>query len=118
MVGDEAVDPIPQQEKALSRLRQDVIDGDIDREHDLEALQVALSALVRGYSIFRQPYAHRLDLDASELDRRVQKIVQGWLTSMASAKLIKVSPHRLMLSLVRQRSWVATDKNPGPASRY
>ena len=83
MDGDEAVDPIPQHEEALSRLRQDVIDGDIDREHDLEALQVALSALVRGYSIFRQPYAHRLDLDASELDRRVQKIVRGWLTAMA-----------------------------------
>ena len=87
MDGDEAVDPIPQHEEALSRLRQDVIDGDIDREHDLEALQVALSALVRGYSIFRQPYAHRLDLDASELDRRVQKIVRGWLTAMAPSTL-------------------------------
>ena len=87
MDGDEAVDPIPQHEEALSRLRQDVIGGDIDREHDLEALQVALSALVRGYSIFRQPYAHRLDLDASELDRRVQKIVRGWLTAMAPSTL-------------------------------
>jgi hypothetical protein len=43
--------------------------------------------LVRGYSIFRQPYAHRLDLDASELDRRVQKIVRGWLTAMAPSTL-------------------------------
>ena len=47
--GDETVDPMPRYEAALSRLRQDVIDGDIDRAHDLEALQVAISALHRGY---------------------------------------------------------------------
>ena len=39
--GDDTVDPMPRYEEALSSLRQDVIDGDIDRAHDLEALQVA-----------------------------------------------------------------------------
>ena len=52
------------------RLRQDVIDGDIDRAHDLEALQVALSALLRGYRIFREPYAKRIDTDVDDLDER------------------------------------------------
>ncbi len=36
--GDETVDPMPRYEGALSQLRQDVIDGEIDRAHDLEAM--------------------------------------------------------------------------------
>lgn len=67
----------------LGSLRQDVIDGDIDRDHDLEALQVALSALIRGYRIFREPYAKRIDIDAGDLDERVAKILRAWLEAMA-----------------------------------
>jgi hypothetical protein len=59
-----------------------VIDGDIHKEHDLEALQVALSALLRGYRIFRKPYANRLKIDADELDARVHVIIRTWLKSM------------------------------------
>jgi AcrR family transcriptional regulator len=81
--GDDTVDPMPRYEAMLSQLRQDVIDGDIDRAHDLEALQVALSALVRGYRIFREPYAKRIETDADDLDERVAKIVRTWLEAMA-----------------------------------
>jgi AcrR family transcriptional regulator len=81
--GDDTVDPMPRYEEALSSLRQDVIDGDIDRAHDLEALQVALSALLRGYRIFREPYAKRIDTDADDLDERVAEIVRTWLEAMA-----------------------------------
>jgi AcrR family transcriptional regulator len=81
--GDDTVDPMPRYEAALSRLRQDVIDGDIDRGHDLEALQVALSALIRGYRIFREQYAKRIDTDAGDLDERVAEIVRTWLEAMA-----------------------------------
>ncbi len=81
--GDETVDPMPRYEAALSRLRQDVIDGDIDRAHDLEALQVALSSLLRGYQIFREPYAKRIDTNAADLDKRVAAIVRTWLEAMA-----------------------------------
>ncbi|HIF93687.1 MAG TPA: TetR family transcriptional regulator [Myxococcales bacterium] len=81
--GDDTVDPMPRYEAALSRLRQDVIDGDIDRAHDLEALQVALSSLLRGYRIFREPYAKRIDTDVDDLDDRVAAIVRTWLEAMA-----------------------------------
>jgi AcrR family transcriptional regulator len=81
--GDDTVDPMPRYEEALSRLRQDVIDGDIDRGHDLEALQVALSALLRGYRIFRKQYAKRIDTDTDDLDERVAEIVRTWLEAMA-----------------------------------
>jgi AcrR family transcriptional regulator len=81
--GDDTVDPMPQYEAALSRLRQDVIDGDIDRAHDLEALQVAISALLRGYQIFREPYARRIDTNVKDLDKRVAAIVRTWLEAMA-----------------------------------
>lgn len=81
--GDDTVDPMPRYEAALSQLRQDVIDGDIDRTHDLEALQVALSALLRGYRIFRIPYAKRIGIDADELDARVTGITRTWLEAMA-----------------------------------
>lgn len=81
--GDETVDPMPRYEPALSRLRQDVIDGDIDRAHDLEALQVALSALQRGYRIFREPFAARIDTDVDDLDKRVAEIARIWLEAMA-----------------------------------
>jgi AcrR family transcriptional regulator len=81
--GDDTVDPMPRYEAMLSQLRQDVIDGDIDRGHDLEALQVALSALLRGYRIFREPYAKRIDTDADDLDERVAAIVRSWLEAMA-----------------------------------
>jgi AcrR family transcriptional regulator len=81
--GDDTVDPMPRYEAALSGLRQDVIDGDIDRAHDLEALQVALSALLRGYRIFRKPYARRIDTNVKDLDERVAKIVRTWLEVMA-----------------------------------
>jgi AcrR family transcriptional regulator len=81
--GDDTVDPMPRYEAALSHLRQDVIDGDIDRAHDLEALQVALSSLLRGYRIFRKQYAKRIDADAGDLDERVAEIVRAWLEAMA-----------------------------------
>jgi AcrR family transcriptional regulator len=81
--GDETVDPMPRFDGALSQLRQDVIDGDIDRAHDLEALQVALSALSRGYRIFREPYAKRIDTDVDQLDERVAATVRTWLEAMA-----------------------------------
>ncbi len=78
-----SVDLTPRYEAALSRLRQDVIDGDIDPAHDLEALQVALSALLRGYRIFREPHAKRIDTDFGDLDDRVAAIVRTWLEAMA-----------------------------------
>jgi len=83
--GDETVDPIPSYEEGLSQLRKDVIDGDIHKEHDLEALQVALSSLLRGYRIFRESYANRLDVDADELDERVSGIMRTFLESVAKA---------------------------------
>ena len=81
--GDETVDPMPLFEPAISQLRQEVINGDIDRAHDLEALQVAVNALLRGYQIFRAPYAKRLGIKTSELDTRVTRIVRTWLEAMA-----------------------------------
>ena len=81
--GDDTVDPMPQFEAALSRLRQDVIDGDIDRTHDLEALHVALSALARGYRIFRKPFAKRIGVGVNELDARITEIARIWLEAMA-----------------------------------
>ncbi|MEK9823720.1 MAG: helix-turn-helix domain-containing protein, partial [Gammaproteobacteria bacterium] len=60
--GDKTVDPIPRLEEGLSELRQDVIEGQIHPKHDLEILQVVLSALLRGYRIFRVPYARRLGI--------------------------------------------------------
>ena len=81
--GDDTVDPIPLFEGGLSQLRKDVIDGDIDRGHDLEALQVALSALLRGYRIFRLPYAKRVGVAPKELDERVSKILRTWFEALA-----------------------------------
>jgi len=81
--GDDTVDPMPRYEQSLSSLRQYVIDGDIDRAHDLEALQVALSSLLRGYRIFREQYAKRIDADADDLDERIAEIVRTWLEAMA-----------------------------------
>ncbi|HIL99130.1 MAG: TetR/AcrR family transcriptional regulator [bacterium] len=85
--GDDTVDPIPLYEGQLSQLRQDVIDGDIDRGHDLDALVVALSAFVRGYRIFRLPYAKRVGIKPNELDDRVTKILRTWLEAMAQPVL-------------------------------
>ena len=44
---------------------------------------MALSALLRGYRIFRKPYAKRIDTDVDDLDKRVAKIVHTWLEAMA-----------------------------------
>ena len=81
--GDDSVDPMPQYEAAISHLRQDVIDGDIHRDHDLEALHATLTALMRGYRIFRVPLAKRMGIGARELDAPVTEIVRSWLESMA-----------------------------------
>ena len=81
--GDDTVDPMPLYERQLSQLKQDVIDGDIDKDHDLAALQVALSAFVRGYKIFRLSFAKRTGLKPSELDDRVSEILSTWLKAMA-----------------------------------
>ena len=81
--GDEDVDPMPRFEGMLSALRQDVIDGDIDSSHDLEALQIALTALLRGYRIFHEQFAKRIDTDTDDLDARVAEIVRTWLEAMA-----------------------------------
>lgn len=83
MDGDKDVDPIPMFERGLSQLRQDVIDGEVHLGHDLQAVQVALSAFTRGYRIFRQPYAKRVGTTPKELDQRVSRILRTWLTAMA-----------------------------------
>jgi len=83
MDGDKDVDPIPMYERGLSQLRQDVIDGEVNRDHDLEALQVALSAFTRGYRIFRLPYARRVGITPKALDQRISRILRTWLTAMA-----------------------------------
>ncbi len=80
--GDEDVDPMPMHEELLSLLRRDVIKGHIDPEHDLEALQVALNALLRGYRIFHEQYAKRIDTDTNDLDARVTEIIRVWLEAM------------------------------------
>jgi len=80
--GDEDVDPTPMHEELLSLLRRDVIEGHIDPAHDLEALQVALNALLRGYRIFHEQYAKRIDTDTNDLDARVTGIIRVWLEAM------------------------------------
>lgn len=84
--GDASVDPMPQYEAALSQLRQDVIAGDIDRTHDLEALHAVLTALNRGYRIFRVPIARRMGISVRELDGRVKNVVEGWLEGMRTKR--------------------------------
>jgi len=79
------VDPMPRFESQISELRQNVIDGDIDAGHDLEALQVVLSAVLRGYRIFRVPYARRLGVKVTELDERVTGVIRFWLESLSQA---------------------------------
>jgi len=81
--GDEAVDPMPNYEHQLSELRQDVIDGAVHPHHDLEVLQVVLSAMLRGYRIFRHPYARRLGISTSELDERVTATLAGVFRHLA-----------------------------------
>ncbi len=81
--GDDTLDPMPLYETALSQLRQEVINGNVDPVHDLEALQVTLNATLRGYRIFRLAYARRLGIKVSELDERVTGVVRIWLESMA-----------------------------------
>jgi len=44
---------------------------------------VALTALLRGYRIFREPFATRIDTDVVDLDKRVAEIVRTWLEAMA-----------------------------------
>ena len=92
--GDDTVDPMPRYEAMLSLLRQDVIDGNIDRSHDLEALQVALSALLRGYRIFRKQYAKRIGTGARDLDQRVAEIARTWLEAMAGPPAASQSDDR------------------------
>ena len=84
--GDDDVDPMPRYEELLSLLRQDVIDGQLDSDQDLEALQVTLNALLRGYRIFRAQYAKRIDTDTDDLDARVTEIVRIWLSAMTESR--------------------------------
>ena len=83
--GDESVDPMPQYEGAISHLRQDVIDGNIHRNHDLEALHATLTALNRGYRIFRVPIARRMGISTKDLDSRVTAILRSWLKAMKNS---------------------------------
>lgn len=80
--GDDSVDPMPRYEEALSDLRLHVIEGEIDHGHDLEATQVALSSLARGYRIFREQYAKRTHIDVDDLDERVAGVLRSWLEAM------------------------------------
>lgn len=80
--GDQSVDPVPYYEEGLSQTRQSVIDGEVHPDQDLEAMQIAISSLTRGYSIFRKAYAKRLGIPVSELDQRVSGIYRSWLTAM------------------------------------
>jgi AcrR family transcriptional regulator len=90
--GDTSVDPIPLYEAGLKQLKDDVARGDIHSRHDLEALQVALSAFGRGYRIFRLPYAKRVGIPPKELDERVSNILATWLTAMTAPPAGKPEP--------------------------
>ena len=46
---------------------------------------LALSALVRGYRIFRKPYAKRIGTNVRDLDERVAEIIRSWLEAMAQS---------------------------------
>lgn len=76
------VDPMPNLEASIADLRKDVIDGHLDRSHDLEALHTLLVAARHGYGVFREHYAARLDLPVEELDRRVTAFLYHWLESL------------------------------------
>ena len=80
--GDTHVDPIPYFEQTLNETKQSVTDGEVHKDHDLEALQIAISSYTRGYSIFREPYANRLGISVEELDDRVSGIYRTWLEAM------------------------------------
>ncbi len=82
--GDTSVDPMPYFEEGLSQTKQSVLDGEVHKDHDLEALQIAISGLTRGYSIFREPYAKRLNIPVEELDQRVKGIYRTWLEAMSN----------------------------------
>ncbi len=43
---------------------------------------MAISALLRGYRIFREPYAKRIATDADDLDARVARIARTWLEAL------------------------------------
>lgn len=86
--GDDEVDVGPTLDTQIELLENDVATGSLHKDHaaDLEALQVVLGSLTRGYSLFRRGYARRLGVSPEVLDTRVTAVLEPWLRSLAAAK--------------------------------
>ena len=83
--GDETADPLPDLEHSIEDLQNDVTRGHVHPEHDLEALQVAFQGAARGYAIFKNHYASRIEVSVEDLDERVARIMRHWLESVRRA---------------------------------
>ena len=79
---DESVDVMPHLENSINSLTEDMARGDLHRDHDAEALHVALTSLHRGYAVFRDQFSQHLGVSPEELDDRVGVILGHWLEAM------------------------------------
>lgn len=71
--GDESLRTMPLRDLTRQRLAEDVDSGDLD-DVDLEAVHVATVSLTYGYVLYRERFAHELDIPVTELDDRFNAV--------------------------------------------
>ncbi|MEV0703711.1 helix-turn-helix domain-containing protein [Saccharopolyspora sp. NPDC050389] len=79
---DKDIVTMPLRESAVRHLTADVEQGRLDVD-DVEALHLALMAMINGYLVYRDHFAAEVSTPAEDLDRRIEAIIQQMLSGLA-----------------------------------
>ena len=82
--GDDSLHAVPDLQGARGRLARDVAEGALPADIDIDAVHIAMSALVYGYLVFRERFADELGAEPLDLDEQVATVVEQMVGGLVS----------------------------------
>jgi len=82
--GDDSLHAVPDLQGARGRLARDVAEGALPADIDIDAVHIAMSALVYGYLVFRERFADELGAEPLDLDEQVATVVEQMIGGLVS----------------------------------
>ena len=82
--GDDSLHAVPDLQGARGRLARDVAEGALPADIDIDAVHIAMSALIYGYLVFRERFADELGAEPLDLDEQVATVVEQMIGGLVS----------------------------------
>lgn len=84
--GDDSVVMFPHLTDALAEIDRDKKDGAVQSSLDSRAVHATISAVVLGYTVFRNQMARELQLTTEDLDAKVEKVLVKMIRGLGSGR--------------------------------